>query len=46
MLALRFSVMHNLYFYNNLMEKIRTALDEGRFKAFHDQYVEVLARRI
>lgn len=46
MLALRFSVMHNLYFYNNLMEKIRTALDEGRFKAFHDEYVEVLARRI
>lgn len=46
MLALRFSVMHNLYFYNNLMEKIRTALDEGRFKTFHDQYVEVLARRI
>lgn len=46
MLALRFSVMHNLYFYNHLMEKIREALDENRFHAFHDQYVDILSRRI
>ncbi|MFQ9439904.1 MAG: hypothetical protein ACLR13_01455 [Acutalibacteraceae bacterium] len=26
--------MHNLYFYNSFMEKIRTALDSGSFQAF------------
>ncbi len=31
MLGLRFCVIHNLYFYNNMMEEIRDALDEGRF---------------
>ena len=31
---MRLSVMHNLYFYNKLMEKIRQALDEGRFEDF------------
>lgn len=31
MLGMRLCVMHNLYFYNNMMEEIRTALDEGRF---------------
>ena len=45
-LALRFCVMHNLYFYNSLMEKIRTALDEGKYQAFHDRYVEKLDKRI
>ena len=45
-LALRFCVMHNLYFYNSLMEKIRNALDEGRYTEFHDRYVEILDRRI
>ena len=30
MLGMRLAVMHNLYFYNTLMEKIRRALDEGR----------------
>ena len=34
MLAMRLSVMHNLYFYNKLMEKIRQSLDEGRFEDF------------
>ena len=45
-LALRFCVMHNLYFYNSLMEKIRAALDEGRYQAFRDRYVEKLDKRI
>ena len=45
-LAIRFCVMHNLYFYNSLMEKIRTALDEGKYQAFHDRYVEKLDKRI
>ena len=45
-LALRLSVMHNLYFYNKLMERIRQALDEGRFEEFRQEYSEKLARRI
>lgn len=46
MLAMRLCVMHNLYFYNHLMEEIRLALEEGRFAAFHDQWVDLLDRRI
>lgn len=46
LLALRLAVMHNLYFYNTLMEKIREALAEGRFEEFKNQYVDVLDRRI
>ena len=46
MLAMRLAVMHNLYFYNQLMAKIRQALDEGRFAAFRAQYSEQLARKI
>jgi len=34
MLGLRLMVLHNLYFYNNMMEEIRNALDEGRFAAY------------
>lgn len=37
-LALRLSVLHNLYFYNELTAKIRAALDEGRFDAFRAEY--------
>ena len=46
MLAMRLAVMHNLYFYNHLLEEIRTALDEDRFEAFYRANVEVLGRRI
>ena len=46
MLAMRLAVMHNLYFYNKLMEKIRNALDEGRFEEFRQEYSEKLGRRI
>ena len=46
MLAMRLCVMHNLYFYNNLMEKIREALDNREFKEFHDKYVDLLDTRI
>jgi queuine tRNA-ribosyltransferase len=38
--------MHNLYFYNKLMEKIRNALDAGSFEAFRREYSEKLGRRI
>lgn len=42
----RLAVMHNLYFYNTLMEKIRDALDEGTFTQFRNAYSERLAQRI
>jgi queuine tRNA-ribosyltransferase len=46
MLGMRLAVMHNLYFYNTLMERIRDALDEDRFGEFRDAYVVRLATRI
>ena len=45
-LALRLLVLHNLYFYNELLRRIREALDEGRFAAFRREYSEKLSRRI
>lgn len=45
MLAMRLSVMHNLYFYNDLMQKIRDALDENRFAQFRAQYSDRLSAR-
>lgn len=46
MLAMRFAVMHNLYFYNDLMEKIRNALEEGTFEQFRLRYATILDKRI
>ena len=46
MLAMRLSVLHNLYFYNELMQDIRTALEENRFAQFRAENVEKLAKRI
>lgn len=43
MLAMRLCVIHNLYFYNKLMENIRLALDEGRFAAFKKDMLEQMA---
>ena len=37
MLGMRLLVMHNLYFYNNMMEEIRDALDEGRFASYKEE---------
>ncbi len=34
MLGMRLCVLHNLWFYNHLMEEIRDALDEGRYASF------------
>ena len=45
MLAMRLSVMHNLYFYNKLTERIRAALDEGNFTEFRRTYSERLSQR-
>lgn len=46
MLGMRLAVMHNLRFYNRLMENIRLALDEGRFEAFYAEQKEILGKRI
>lgn len=46
MLAARLCVMHNLYFYNTLMEKIRDALDNDTFEQFYCKYVDRLDMRI
>ena len=46
MLAMRLTVMHNLYFYNTLMEEIREALSEGRYEEFYRQQREILGRRL
>jgi queuine tRNA-ribosyltransferase len=46
MLAGRLAVMHNLYFYNTLAEKIRDALDNGNFKDFRKKYSGLLSKRI
>lgn len=45
-LAGRLAVMHNLYFYNTLLERIREALDKGEFSQFRKEYSERLAQRI
>ena len=46
MLGMRLAVMHNIYFYNTLMEKIRNKLDNGTFTAFYHQYKDILGTRI
>ena len=46
MLAMRFAVMHNLYFYNKLMENIRESLEAGRFGEFRGKYSKLLDTRI
>ena len=46
MLAMRLAVIHNLYFYNNLMKRIRDELDNGTFNEFKNKYVDLLDTRI
>ena len=38
MLAMRLAVLHNLFFYNELMRRIRQALENGTFEQFRRQY--------
>ena len=40
MLGMRLCVLHNLYFYNTMMQEIRDALDEGRFAAYKENKLE------
>ena len=46
MLAMRLCVTHNLYFYNNLMSRIRAELDNGTFTEFKNKYTDLLDTRI
>ena len=43
MLGMRLCVLHNLYFYNHMMEDIRTALDEGRFAEYKKAMLESMS---
>lgn len=45
-LGLRFAVIHNLFFYNSLMESIRTAIKNDEFESFRKKYLEILDRRV
>ena len=45
-LGLRLAVMHNLRFYNKLMEDIRQALEENRFEEFYNEKKDVICKRI
>ncbi len=46
MLGYRLAVTHNIYFYNNLMEKIRYHLDNGTFASFRNEYSDMISKRI
>ena len=46
MLGMRLAVMHNLYFYNTLMERIRYHLDNGTYRDFYAKYRDILDKRI
>ena len=46
MLAMRMAVLHNLHFYNELMARIREALDQGTFEEFRRKYSGVLDKPI
>lgn len=46
MLGMRLAVLHNLYFYNNLMEVIREQLDNGTYTQFYEKYKNILGVRI
>ena len=44
-LGMRLTVVHNLYFYNEMMQKIRDALDGGYFESFYQKYHVLLGER-
>ena len=45
-LGMRLAVTHNLYFYNDLTQKIRDALDGGYFESFYQKYRTILGERL
>ncbi|MBO7288487.1 MAG: tRNA guanosine(34) transglycosylase Tgt [Clostridia bacterium] len=46
MLAMRLCVLHNLHFYNKLMEDIRNAIEEGNYKEFKAKRIEKYSQRV
>ncbi len=46
MLAMRFGVVHNLFFYNKLMALIRSAIENGDFQSFKQHFTSILDQRI
>lgn len=46
MLAMRFAVMHNLFFYNSLTKRIRDSLEMGTFGQFRQEFSQMLDKRI
>ncbi len=46
MLGMRLAVMHNLYFYNNLMKEIRENIENGTFEDYKNEYTVKLDIRI
>lgn len=45
-LGMRLCVMHNLYFYNEMMEKIRSEIEQGTFESFYQKYRAILGEMI
>ena len=45
MLGMRLCVLHNLYFYNTMMEEIRDSLDRGEFSSYKKAKLEGMSRR-
>ena len=43
MLGMRFCVLHNLYFYNKMMEEIREAIEAGRYKEYKEEKLRRMA---
>ncbi len=46
MLAMRLCVIHNLYFYNMLMQRIRENIENGTYEEFRNKYVDLYDTRI
>jgi len=46
MLGMRLCVLHNLYFYNELMERIRAEIEQGTYESFYNEYREKLEYRL
>ena len=42
---MRLCVLHNLWFYNKLMENIRRAIEDGSWKQFKEEQVYMLGKR-
>lgn len=43
MLGMRLCVLHNLYFYNTMMEEIREAIEQGRYKEYKKQKLDMMS---